>query len=279
MRARLPMAALVILGVVLFTALSADVVAPRPPNMPSLPDRLRPPAWSADGSAEYLLGTDSQGRDVLSQIVYGSRVSVIVGLGAVMLSGLVGLIVGLIAGYRGGLLGIALMRLVDMMLAIPILLVAILFSVALGPSMTNVIIAISILLWARFARVVRGDALALREREYVVAARAVGATPLRVVARHVLPNLVNTFLVVLSAQLGWVILTEASLSFLGAGVPAPSVSWGAMVAEGRNYVTSAPWISFFPGLAIVLLVVSINQIGDWLRDQLDPHLRNTRLGG
>jgi peptide/nickel transport system permease protein len=212
---------------------------------------------------------------VLSRIIHGSRVSLVVGVGTVSLSGLIGLTLGLLSGYLGGRLDILLMRLVDMMLAIPLLLIAILFAVALGPSTGNVIIALSIVLWSRFARVVRGDTRALREREYVVAARAVGAGPIRVMARHILPNLFNTFVVLLSAQLGWVILSEASLSFLGAGVPAPSVSWGAMVSQGRSLFSLAGWVSFFPGVAIVLLVLSINMIGDWLRDWLDPRLRNT----
>lgn len=261
------------------TGLFPDVVALHAPGQTSLRNRLQPPAWAASGTSEYLLGTDALGRDILSRIIHGSRISMVVGVGTVALSGIIGLIVGLLAGYLGGVIGGIIMRIVDVMLSIPVLLIAILFAVALGPSVINVILALTIVLWSRFARLVRGETLALKEREFVLAAKAVGAGPTRILSRHILPSLVNTWVVLLTLQLGWVILAESSLSFLGAGVPSPSVSWGAMVSEGRSYTVSAWWVSFFPGLAIVLVIIGVNVLGDWLRDWLDPRLKHVAPSG
>lgn len=225
------------------------------------------------GSAAHLLGTDQLGRDLLSRIIHGARVSLLVSAVAILVGGGIGLTVGLVAGYMGGWVGSALMRFVEAVLAIPVLLVALLLAVALGPSQGTVILIISMFLWAGYARILRGEVLSIRERDYITAAAAIGASTPRILVRHVFPNIAATLIVLVTLQVGSVILTEASLSFLGAGVPPPAPSWGSMVNGGRDVIVSAWWVSFFPGLAILLIVLAFNLIGDWLRDVLDPKIR------
>ena len=273
---RWPLAPLAILGAFILIAVFADLVAPHKPNAMSLRARMLPPAWMDKGSWTHILGTDRIGRDILSRIFHGARVSLAAGVTAVLLGGLVGSILGLIAGYFGRWADVIIMRLTDTMLSLPIILIALLFAVSLGPSFTNLIIVLGLVMWARFARLVRGEVLSLKEREFVALAKVGGCSPLRIMALHIFPNLVNPLMVLATLQVGWVIIVESSLSFLGAGIPPPAASWGSMIADGRNYVASAWWISLFPGLSLVLVVLAVNMLGDWLRDHFDPRLRNLR---
>jgi len=279
---RPPLLPVLILLVIATVAIFPNFIAPDDPYKTKLSARMMPPAWLDDGgkrerlelsSTSYLLGTDQLGRDVLSRLLHGARVSLTVGFFAVIVAGGIGLSVGLLSGYKGGWIDAALMRLVDAVIAIPFLLIALLFASALGPSERNVIIVISAFVWTGYARVIRSEVLSLREREYVVAAVAVGASTFRVLVKHVLPNVLPTFLVLITLQIGALILAEAALSFLGAGVPPPTPAWGSMVAEGRNSSLTAWWLTLFPGMGILLVVLAFNLVGDWLRDVLDPRTR------
>ena len=270
---RLPWVALLIVAGLSIMALFADQLAPHDPLETNLRYRLMPPAF-AGGTWQYPLGTDDAGRCLLSRIIYGARLSLIVAIVTVILGAALGSLIGIVAGYRGGKLDTMLMRATDFGLSFPIVLLALLLAVVFGPKPANVVIAIALTLWARFARVVRSLVVSLRAREFVLAAHAAGVSRPRILFRHILPNLGDTIIVLATANLGIVILTEATLSFLGAGIPPPQPAWGSMVAEGRNYVVSAWWFSAMPGVAISLAVVSANLLGDWLRDALDPGLRN-----
>src|SRR5882724_5988468 len=270
---RVPILPLGLIAVMVFSALFAEFLTPYSPVNISLPDRLRPPCWEAGGSLAYPLGTDPLGRDLLTRMIYGGRVSLMIGLLGLLVGGGIGATLGLIAGYAGGRVDAFLMRVTDTALSFPIILFAILLVVILGGSILTVVIAVALVLWARFARVVRGETLSLRERDFVALARLAGSSPRRIIVVHLLPNVFNTLMVLLSLQVGWVIIVEASLSFLGAGVPPPTPTWGSMIAEGRDYIASAWWISFFPCLAILVTVLAFNLLGDWLRDALDPTMR------
>ena len=226
------------------------------------------------GSTKYLLGTDKLGRDILSRIIHGARVSLTVSLLAVVLGGGIGTILGLVAGYFGGVWDSLIMRLVDLMLAFPSILLALVMVAAIGSGYNTVIIVIVVLLWSRYARVVRGEALAIKQSDYIARARVAGASHMRIMLRHIFPNLVNTVIVLATLEVGAVIILESTLSFLGAGIPRPTPAWGVMVADGRELIIANWWIFFFPTMAIVLTVLSMNLLGDWLRDRLDPKLRN-----
>ncbi len=269
----LPWTSIVIIVTMLFVAVFAPVIAPHSPIDQTLADKLLPPFWEEGGSAKYLLGTDAFGRDVLSRLLYGARVSMIVSASALLAGGGVGLVIGIVSGYVGGRVDSLLMRIVDAALAFPAILFALLLAVTMGQGLRTIIIAISLLLWARFARVVRGEVLAVKQRDFIALARVHGCSPARIMLTHILPNVMNTFMVLLTLYVGVVIVAEASLSFLGAGVPPPTPSWGLMVAEGRGKITSAWWLSLLPGIAITLVVLAFNLFGDWLRDRLDPKLR------
>src|SRR6266545_1372601 len=271
--ARLPWASFFIIAVLILVAVLAPLIAPHSPTEQSLPDKLRPPAWQEGGSTTHLLGTDVLGRDVLSRIIYGARVSLIVAAAALLAGGGIGLAVGIVSGYLGGRVDGFLMRVVDATLTFPTILIALLLAVSLGQGLRTMVIAITLILWARFARVVRGEVLSVKARDFVALARVHGCSHLRIMAVHILPNVMNTFMVLLTLHIGFVILVEASLSFLGAGIPPPTASWGQMVADGRSHIASAWWLSFLPGAAILLVVLAFNQFGDWLRDWLDPRLR------
>jgi len=233
-----------------------------------------PPVFADGGSWAYPLGTDRLGRDILSRIILGTRVSLSIAAATILLGGLVGTALGLLAGYRGGWVDALIMRTADGFLAFPSILLALVLAVTVGPSFWVVVIVLALVLWARFARLVRGDVLALKGRDFVQLARVAGASGPRIVFRHILPNVLNTLMVLCTLQVGWAIIVEASLTFLGAGVPPPTPTWGGMVSEGLDYVESAWWISTMPGLAILLIVFSYNLVGDWVRDALDPQLRN-----
>lgn len=262
-----------IIALVVLAAIFADFIALHPADEASLRNRLKPPVWLEGGSWLYPLGTDDLGRDIWSRMIFGARVSLSVGLFAVGGAGSIGVALGLVAGYMGGRTDAVLMRVTDAALAVPLILVALLFVVTLGQAFVNVIIALAILLWSRYTRVIRSEVLSLKERDFVALARIAGASHLRIMVRHILPNIMNTTVVLFTLQLGTVILVEASLSFLGAGVPPPTPAWGTMVADGRDFTATAWWISFFPGVAILVTVLSFNLFGDWLRDRLDPKLR------
>ena len=226
------------------------------------------------GSMEYPLGTDKQGRDVLSRIMHGARISLLVSSLAILLGGGLGTVLGMLAAYRGGKTDAIIMRVVDIKLAFPSILLALVLVAAIGAGFTTVIVVIAVLLWARYARVVRGEALAIKQQDFIDRARVSGASNVRIMMKHIFPNLVNTVVVLATLEVGHVIILESTLSFLGAGIPAPTPAWGVMVADGRDLITTAWWIFLFPCLAIVLTVLSMNLLGDWLRDKLDPKLRN-----
>jgi len=272
---RFPGVAMIILVFLLvIPGIFAEWIAPHDPIKGSLAARLKPPMWEKGGNITHPLGTDKVGRDVLSRIIYGARVSLRVSLEAIVVSGIIGTTLGLLSGYFGGRVDALIMRLVDISLGLPIILVALVFVAALGPSFGTVIAVITILLWARYARQVRGETLSIKQRDFVARARVAGASHFRIMFRYLLPNVVNTLIVLATLQVGFVILLESSLSFLGAGIPRPTPAWGLMVADGRELIVTAWWISMFPGLAIMLTVLSLNLVGDWLRDHLDPKLKN-----
>ena len=258
--------ALALIAMFAACALFAPLLAPYDPLLQELGTRLQPP------SPQHWLGTDSLGRDIASRILYGARISLIVGVVVVASAGVVGTAIGLVAGYAGGLVDDALMRLTEVFLAFPALILAMAIAGALGPSLTNAIIAIAAVTWAVYARLVRGQILSLRRREFVEAARAMGASRTRIVLRHLLPNALAPLMVQASFDLGSSIIAAAGLSFIGFGAQPPTPEWGVMISEGRNYISTQPWLSLFPGLAILLAVGSINLLGDGLRDAFDPRL-------
>jgi peptide/nickel transport system permease protein len=264
---------LTIITVMVMTAVLAEFLTSYSPTEISLANRLRPPFWEKGGSLAHPLGTDPMGRDLLTRMIYGARVSLVVAMLALVVGGGIGAALGIIAGYYGGRLDALVMRVADTTMAFPIILFAILFVVVLGGSIVTTVFAVALVLWARYARVIRGEVLSLRERDFVAQARIAGCSPTRIMLIHLFPNILNTLVVLLSLQVGWVIIVEASLSFLGAGIPPPTPTWGSMIAEGRDYIATAWWVSFFPGLAILATVLSFNLFGDWLRDALDPKLR------
>jgi peptide/nickel transport system permease protein len=255
-------------------ALLAPQVAPYDPLKGSLSKRLKGPAWQEGGSIAHPLGTDKLGRDILSRIIYGARVSLAVSVVAIVVGGVIGTSLGLMSGYFGGRVDALLMRLVDISLSLPTILLALVLVAAVGPSFWTVIIVLVVLLWARYARLVRGETLTIKERDFVARARVAGASHTRIMAKYIFPNVINSLIVLATLQVGYVILLESALSFLGAGLPRPTPAWGLMVADGRELIVTAWWVSMFPGLAIMLTVLALNLLGDWLRDHLDPKLRN-----
>ncbi len=254
-------------------AIFADFIAPHSPYDSSLARRMLPPFWEQEGSLAYPLGTDLVGRDILSRLIFGARASLTVAAAAILLAAALGLAVGAIAGFVGGTVDTVLMRIADGVLAFPLIFLALLLVVIIGPNFWNVIIAITLMLWARYARVVRSETLVLRERDFVALARVAGCSSARILLHHIVPNVVNTLVVLMTLQVGLAIMTEAALSFLGAGVPPPTPAWGSMVAEGRNYINTAWWIVIAPASAITLTVLALNALGDGLRDLLDPRQR------
>jgi peptide/nickel transport system permease protein len=261
--------AIAVIAAFALCAIFAPLIAPYDPLAQTLSSRLEPP------SAEHWLGTDQLGRDIASRLLYGARISLVIGVVVVALAGIFGTFIGLVAGYAGGLADEALMRLTEVFLAFPPLILAMAIAGALGPSLTNAIIAIAAVTWAVYARLARGQLLALRRREYVEAARSIGASPVRIVVRHLLPNAIAPLLVQASFDMGSAIISAAGLSFIGFGAQPPTPEWGVMISEGRNFISTQPWLSLFPGLAILFAVGAFNILGDGLRDVLDPRLRRT----
>lgn len=264
---------LVLLVAIAGAALGAPWVAPQDPARQSLIRRFTPPAWSAGGSPASLLGTDQVGRDILSRMIHGARISLLVGVAAVVVSLAVGVTLGLLSGFAGGRVDVGIMTVVDVTLSFPQILLALAFVAALGPSLVTIIVVLGLTGWERYARVVRAEVLALREKDFVEAARAVGVGWWRTLVRHVLPNTFSSVIVMSTLQVAQAILQEAALSFLGVGSGGTHPTWGQMIALGRDFVTVAWWLPTFPGLAILLTVLAINLVGDRLRDALDPRTR------
>ena len=266
--------AFLMLAAIVICALIPATLAPYPPNQQEITLRLLPPGWMSRGDSAHLLGTDQLGRDLLSRVIHGARISLIVGLSALAISGIIGVAIGLLAGYYRGWLDDWIMRLADVQLAIPYVLLAIAIIAVIGPSNVNVVAVLAVNGWVVYARLSRGQALSLREREFIQAYRALGARDWRIVLQHILPNLLSAVIVVASLELAGIITLESSLSFLGLGIQPPTVSWGYMLADGRTYLLGgAWWVVTFPGLAITATILSINVLADWLRDVLDPRLK------
>jgi peptide/nickel transport system permease protein len=264
---------LAIVGLFVGCALFSPLLAPHSPIEGTLTDRLRPPFGMLGGTLDHLLGTDRQGRDTLSRLIFGARISLSVSLLGIVITGTFGTIVGLIAGFRGGWVDGLLMRIVDISLSLPGILVALLLAVVFRPSFANVVLVVAFILWPTYARLVRGETLALKHQDFVALARVAGCSSATIIRRHILPNVAPSILVLGTLHVGLVIVLEAALSFLGVGIPPPTPSWGVMVADGRGLIEQAWWISILPGVAILVTVISLNILGDWVRDRLDPKLR------
>jgi peptide/nickel transport system permease protein len=272
-RRRTALFGLAVVAAVVGAALLAPVLTPFDPGEQNIAERLRPPGGVTDGGRIHLLGSDHLGRDILARILVGSRIALLVALAAVAIAGTLGLVVGVVSGYFGGRLDDALMRIADVQLAFPLVLLAIAVIGVLGPGLGNLIAVIGVSGWVVYARIVRGEVLSLREREFVQAAIAVGSPSGRVILRHILPNAFAPWLVIATLDMARVIVLESALSFLGLGIPPPTPTWGGMLADGRVYLSTAWWLATFPGLAILVTVLGINLLGDGLRDTLDPRLK------
>ncbi len=271
---KLALFSVVILVLIVIAAVGAPVLAPHDPRAGVLIDSKKPPMWAANGSSDYILGTDALGRDILSRVLYGARISLIVGIVAVLIAGAIGIVLGLVSGYYGGKIDDVIMRFADIQLAVPFILLAIAILAVLGQGLDKIILTLGVSGWVTYGRVVRGQVMSWREKDFVEAARAIGARNGSIMFKHILPNTFASIIVIASFAVASTILAEASLSFLGLGVPPDVPTWGGMVAAGRDYIiTGQWWIYTFPGIAIMLTVLAINVVGDWLRDFLDPRLR------
>jgi peptide/nickel transport system permease protein len=267
----IPTAILVLIALV---AIFANQLAPHNPEIGSLTARFKPPVWQTGGTMKYLLGTDQLGRDVLSRLIFGARVSIVVGFTAVLFAGVVGTVLGILSGYLRGWVDQVIMRVTDAWLAIPALTYAIFLAAVVGPSEMNIVIILGLVYWTRYARVIRGEVLSLKERDFVRLAIVAGCSKRTIMKRHILPNVLNSAIVLGTPMLGVVVVTEAALSFLGVGVPPPKPAWGLMLADGKKGLMAGYWwLTVLPGCCIMLMVLSANLLGDWLRVKLDPQLR------
>ena len=264
-----------LLLIIVLVAVFAPLLAPHDPYKVSVGNRLKPPMYQSKDGARYILGTDAVGRDIVSRMIVGSRLSLLISFSAVAIAASLGSVIGLISGFAGGKTDNAIMRMGDIWLAFPQILLALSVTAVLGPSVVNLIIALGLSRWVSYARLVRGNVLSLREREFVWAARSIGATPFRLIARHVLPNVIDIIIILGALHLGQMIILEAALSFLGLGIQPPTPSWGGMIGDGRTYLHNAWWVATFPGLAIAVTVLLAGLFGDALRDALDPRYRST----
>ena len=263
-----------ILLTIMLVAIFANTLAPHNPEVGVLGDRFKPPAWQTNGTFDHLLGTDHLGRDVLSRLIFGARISVIVGLMVIIVAGFIGTALGIISGYLGRWVDQVIMRITDAWLALPALTFAIFLAAIVGPSASNIVIILAAVYWTRYARIIRGEVLSMREREFVRLAVVAGCTKWTIMRKHILPNVVNSAIVLATLQLGQVIIAEAALSFLGVGVPPPQPAWGLMLADGKKGLMAGYWwLTVLPGSCIMLMVLSANLLGDWLRVKFDPQLR------
>jgi peptide/nickel transport system permease protein len=267
---RIPIFAISIVALYFFAVIFGPLLTPHDPFKTNLNKSLLPPAWQLEDSTGHLLGTDSMGRDILSRLIYGARTSMIVSVLALCICAPIGVLFGLLSGYFGGKLDMLIMRFTDLWMSMPAIITAILMVSVLGPSKQTVIIVVGITGWIHYARIVRGEVLSYKEREFVQLARVTGCSNARIIFSHIFPNVVNSLIILVTLDFGRVIIITATLSFLGLGIQPPSAAWGLMLAEGRQYITYAWWMSAFPGIAILFAVLGMNMTGDWLRDVLDP---------
>lgn len=266
----------ILLVVLVIPAIFAPIIAPHDPYEGDIANRLDVPVWYEGGSWDHILGTDRQGRDLLSRLIYGSRIAMFVSMTALLISATIGTTLGLLSGWYGGWVDHIIQRIVDIKSSIPAILLALIFVSIFGPSIFIAISIIAIFLWNRYTRLIRAETLSLRNQDFVARARVNGATTTRIILKHILPNVGNTLIVLATLEVGTVIILESTLSFLGVGIPRPIPAWGVMVSDGRNYLAVAWWIAILPGVGIFLTVLSLNLFGDWLRDHLDPKLRQVR---
>jgi len=263
---------IVILTGLVVCAIAAPLLTDQNPRKGNVLDRFIPPAWTAEGTSDHLLGTDHAGRDVYTRLLYGARVSLMVASIALVSGFIVGVTIAMIAGYMGGWVDEVIMRIVDIWMSIPFLLVALVLVIVLGQSLTTLLGLLAMMAWVQFVRVIRGQTLQLKEMDYISLARVAGASRVRVIFRHLFPGIVNSAMVIATLRVGQLIMAEATLSFLGAGIPPPQPAWGVMVGEERAYLATAWWANVFPGVCIFLTVMSLNFLGDWMRDRFDPRL-------
>jgi peptide/nickel transport system permease protein len=262
---------IMVLGVI-FSAVLAPWISPHDPILQDVEKRLFPPMWQEGADPNYLLGTDHLGRDIVSRLIYGARISIVVSVSAVALSAMLGTLIGLFSGYYGGKVDNIFMRIADVQLAFPFILLAIAIIAVLGPNLQNIILTMAITGWVIYARVVRAEVLSLREKEFITSVRALGGSNGRIIFKHLFPNVVPPIIVIVTLEMARMIIMEAALSFLGLGIQPPTPTWGGMLADGRVYLVTSWWLATFPGLVIMLVVLGINLLGNWLRDMLDPRL-------
>ncbi len=270
---KLPIIPIVLLLPVIVCGIFGPLFYPHNPTEINLNLKLQPPAWAVSGQLGYLIGTDHLGRDLLSRLMQGARISLLVALVGVGLAGFIGVLAGMVAGYFGGKLDNSILRIVDIQMSIPVILLAILIAASLGAGLGTIIVCITLVFWTHYARVIRGETLSIKQREFVAAARITGCNKRRILMKHIFPNLISTVLVLATLNLGRAIMIEAALTFLGLGLQPPASAWGLIISEGRIYLSSAWWIPTFAGLAIMITVLGANLLGDWLRDTFDPKLR------
>ncbi len=271
-RSKTGMFGAVILAIIVFMALTANIISPYNPAKQDIMIKLMNPVWGEGGTWKHILGTDQLGRDILSRLIYGSRITLLVSFCGTIMSVIIGVVLGALSGYYGKWIDAIIMRLVDIQLSFPFTLMALFIAAVLGPGLQNIILIAGISGWVRYARLIRGEILSIREMEYVEAIRSLGGTDIRIIFRHIVPNVISPVIVLATLEVAKIVLMEASLSFLGMGVPIEIPTWGRMLADGRNYLVSAPWMAILPGLIITITVLGVNLLGDWLRDYLDPKL-------
>lgn len=267
------MLGVLLVALVLLTAVAAPLLAPYDPLESNLRDRFQGPTWFPDEGKSYLLGTDQLGRDILSRVIYGTRISVLVGVSAVIISGVIGLLLGMISAFFGGVVDSLIMRVADAFLGIPFIIMVVAIAGLVGGGLWTIIVILGLTGWVGYARVVRSEALSIREREYILATQAIGQREGAIIFRHIMPNIMSSVIIMATLEVSRTIVAESTLSFLGLGVLSPTITWGNMLADGRDYVGSAWWMVTFPGLAITLTVLGVVLLGDWMRDVLDPRLR------
>lgn len=269
----MPAFPIAIVAILVFIAIFAPIISNYDPNASNLADKFIPPVWIEGGSWEHIFGTDAYGRDLLSRLIYGARISLGVSATAIIISAVVGTLVGMILGYFGGLLDILVMRVVDALFCIPFFVMAIAVAVAFGASIGSTIFIMAFFQWPIYAKQVRAETLSIKERDYIALAQVSGASTWRILTKHIFSNVLPIVLVLMTLHIGELILWESSLSFLGVGVPEPTASWGTMISAGQSFISTKPWLCILPGILIMLIVVCMNLIGDWVRDRLDPRLR------